>query len=441
MRILLDQGIFDMRNAGQNALLQVAVARVHNLWPEASIEITTFAPYLLKLYHPNAIPVSPDGRHTWYKRRRRFDRIRKLIPPFFLRFMMEMREDLWHRFPSLASSSIKESIKLRVIPGKKILSSGNKNDSSKLNSEQHDYANLVSGFDLMVATGSQYLTDIAKDAGSGVLDRLEAAIQNGIPTAMVGQGIGPIEDPKLLGKAKAVLPKVDLIFVREKLEAPKLLKSFGVDLAKVFVTGDDAVELAYKARSSKWGSGLGISIRVMPYTQVDQNELSIIEKVLINSAEKFQTRLIGLPISGSIHERDDKCIKQLAFPTKNFSISNKKFPTPLDIIMNTQQCRLVVTGTFHAAVFALAQGIPAICLAKSPSYVNKLTGLADLFSPGCEVILLDDTHLEEKLYQAIDRGWQSAEELRPILLEAAARQVEWGHCAYENLSKLVKNTD
>jgi hypothetical protein len=41
MHILLDQGIFDMRNAGQNAMLQAVVQRLKRFWPDASINITT----------------------------------------------------------------------------------------------------------------------------------------------------------------------------------------------------------------------------------------------------------------------------------------------------------------------------------------------------------------------------------------------------------------
>ena len=66
MRILLDQGIFDMRNAGQNAMLQMAVERMSRFWPDASIHITTVAPNTLKIYFPEANPEDPDESHIWY---------------------------------------------------------------------------------------------------------------------------------------------------------------------------------------------------------------------------------------------------------------------------------------------------------------------------------------------------------------------------------------
>lgn len=437
MKILLDQGIFDMRNIGQNALLQAAYERVHKLWPDAAIGITTIAPHLLKLYFPKAIPVSPDGQHAWHNGIGRFNKLRKAIPPYALRWLMESRESLWHRFPSLASNSGRDKIKSLL----EISTTGHDPETnapavaSSIN--RADYTKVVSGYDLMIATGSQYLTDIAREAGIAVLDRLETAIQIGIPTAMVGQGLGPIEDQELQQRARAVLPRVDLIFVRERLAAPELLASFGVDPEKVLITGDDAIELAYNARTSGIGSCIGVSLRVMPYTEVGNMQLSIIGKALREAGEKYQTKLVGLPISMSIHERDDRIIQSLFGDLRNFSMGRSIFPTPIDMIKRTQACRIVVAGTFHAALFALAQGIPAICLARAASYLNKLSGLADLFQPGCILVNLDDTNLPEHLSEAIDVAWGSADTWKPKLLEAAERQVQWGYQAYSRLLDLT----
>jgi polysaccharide pyruvyl transferase WcaK-like protein len=436
LRIILDQGIFDMRNAGQNALLQIAVQRVMNLWPDASIGITTFAPHLLKVYFPNAYPVSPDGHHGWFKDQDRFNRIHNLLPRFIWRFLLKFRENVGYRYPALQPSSIRnklnsirarEQAPLTEVDLEKVEMAG----------EEINYKDVVGGADLFIATGSQYMTDIAKEAGLAVLGRLEAAIQQGIPTAMVGQGMGPIEDPELRTRSKLILPTVDLIFVRERLEAPNLLKSLGVDPSRVLITGDDAVELAYKARTSTLGNGIGVSLRVMPYTSVDQDDLKIIETVLKRAASEFGVELVSLPISMSVHERDDLFIQKLLTGYSKVWMSGSKFQTPLEIIKNTQRCRLVVTGTFHAAVFAMGQGIPAVCLAKSASYVNKLTGLVDIFDGCGEVVLLNDEHLQEKLTAAVHNAWYSAESVRPKLLKAAARQINMGYTAYQSLFDLV----
>ncbi|MHC4692611.1 MAG: hypothetical protein ACYS67_07705, partial [Planctomycetota bacterium] len=41
MRILVENGSYNMRNQGDIAMLQVAVGRLHKLWPSALIEVPT----------------------------------------------------------------------------------------------------------------------------------------------------------------------------------------------------------------------------------------------------------------------------------------------------------------------------------------------------------------------------------------------------------------
>jgi hypothetical protein len=50
---------------------------------------------------------------------------------------------------------------------------------------------------------------------------------------------------------------------------------------------------------------------------------------------------------------------------------------------------------------------------------------------------LDDLHLKEELADAIDSSWRSAEFIRPQLLNAASRQVEWGYAGYERIYELL----
>ena len=47
MRILLDQGVYDLRNKGNVALTQVAVSRIQKMWSQASLQVMTSAPQIL----------------------------------------------------------------------------------------------------------------------------------------------------------------------------------------------------------------------------------------------------------------------------------------------------------------------------------------------------------------------------------------------------------
>ena len=55
-----------------------------------------------------------------------------------------------------------------------------------------------------------------------------------------------------------------------------------------------------------------------------------------------------------------------------------------------------MTGAYHAAVFALAQGIPVVCLSNSPYYLAKFQGLEDLFGVGCTIVTLSEPDFADK---------------------------------------------
>jgi polysaccharide pyruvyl transferase WcaK-like protein len=111
--------------------------------------------------------------------------------------------------------------------------------------------------------------------------------------------------------------------------------------------------------------------------------------------------------------------------------------TPQLVIDRIGECRIVVTGSYHGAVFALAQGIPVVALVKSTYYANKMLGLVQQFGVGCELVRLDEDALSERLTAAIDRAWADAERVRPRLLGAAAEQIERGPSAYGRLREIV----
>ena len=100
-------------------------------------------------------------------------------------------------------------------------------------------------------------------------------------------------------------------------------------------------------------------------------------------------------------------------------------------------CRIVVTGTYHAAVFALAKGIPVVGLSVSDDYSAKFLGLEDQFGIGCETVNLNTPDAMEQLRVAIARAWAGAESARAPLQNAALRQIEASRVAYERIKEFI----
>jgi colanic acid/amylovoran biosynthesis protein len=291
--------------------------------------------------------------------------------------------------------------------------------------------------DLLVVCGAGGFADSCREWNLSVLGTMDAAIQRGIPVAMFGQGMGPLNDPDVRSRAADVLPKVNLITLRGSRGGRELLEALGVAPACVLTTGDEAIELAYAACVREPGSAVGINLRVATYAGVETKAIEIVRPVLQKFARLHNVALLPIPIAFHEYARDHDAIRRLLAGYDDESDGGLTLDSPQMLIEQTARCRIVVTGAYHAAVFALAQGIPVVCLSDSLYYQSKFQGLQDLFGSGCAIVGLSDPHLRGRLTIAIKEAWDSAEVVRPLLLQSARNQIERSQGAYQQLRSLL----
>jgi polysaccharide pyruvyl transferase WcaK-like protein len=423
MRILVENGCYGLLNMGDVAMLQVAVARLSHLWPDAVIEVVTARPDLLAIYCPHTRPIPVRGRTTWLEDKRLLGgRLYRLWPNPIDGYLSKFDRRIRFRWPLLAYRWISLTSKFA---------------RSRSIKDVATFLQAVLEADLVIVAGGGNLTDVFARYATRLLDILGLATRYGKVTTMFGQGIGPIQNRLLLAKAKAVLPSLDLIAMREQRAGLPLLKSLGTTPERVVVTGDDAIELAYKARDATFGSGIGVNLRIASYSEVHGDHLEVVRTTLCAAAQRYRARIIPVPISHYADQSDPKAIRELLYGYDDASDGGEHLDSPSKVFSQISDCRLVVTGSYHAAVFALAQGIPVVGLVKSPFYIDKFLGLADQFGVGCDVISLDDPRWPEKLSAAIDAAWGSAEHVRPHLLEAARQQIACSRAAYQRVHDLM----
>lgn len=407
---------------GDLAMLQVAVSRLKGLWPDALIEVITSRPDLLTKFFPEVRPLMSPDSFIWFSSL--LTRLHRLIPSSTAQQHLPEFEWILHQhLPLLTRPILQRKLK-------KILA---------YNSSSKPLVGAVEAADLVVASGGGYITDFFPGKAARTLEILNLATWLHKPTVMLGHGLGPLQNPELRAKAKIVLPHVDLISLRESRAGIPLLDSLGVSHTCVTTTGDDAIELAYKARNTECGDGLGVNLRVAGYSSIAPEVLEIIRSALQQVAREKSIPLIPVPIANYHTEDDPQIIQKLLAGYDNDSDGGQSLDTPLKVIEQIGRCRVVVTGSYHAGVFALAQGIPVVSLAKSEYYVDKFLGLAAQFETGCEVILMDDEQLRDNLISAIDRTWRLAEQVSAQLLESAKKQVELGNAAYQQVYQLVES--
>jgi polysaccharide pyruvyl transferase WcaK-like protein len=419
----LGKGVSEYGNMGDVSMLQVAVDRLHKLFPTACLEVLTDSAENLARYCPAAKPLDNRGRALWFADGVLLGRYTDLVPGWILKLLVWTKRTIRARFPNLLTAILVRRLRRQ---------------------NRREEAGAVAAFtsalrkaDLFLICGAGGFYDGCQTWSLDVLDLLEAAVQRKRPAVMLGQGFGPLSDPVVLKRAAKILPLVNFITLRASRGSLDLLRSLGIPESKVQTTGDEALELGYESRSKECGQALGINIRYLASAWTDDNDIQSIRPVLQDFARRHEISLIPLPIAIHSGTRDDLAIQQLLIGFDEQSDGGKSLDSPLKVIKQVALCRVVVTGAYHAAVFALAQGIPVIAVAKSAYFSNKLLGLEDQFGEGCQTISLNEPDFPQRLQSAIERAWKSADQLREPLQTVALSQIESSRRAYERIRGLA----
>ena len=388
MRILIDQSGYDLLNIGDVAMLQGCVTRLRTHWPDAQIMVVAADPARLAAYCPGTTAIG----HTLADLRF----LRTLPPKARLAL-----EQAW----KMAGPYLARSAGACRTP-----------DNAPRTAVQ-----AVRVADLVVASGGGYLNDTFWWHASGVLSLLSLAQRLGKPTAMFGQGIGPMSRRLLRAQARAVFPRLAVLGLREEQIGRGLAISLGARPAAVRLTGDDALEHGAARQEpprpgapGPAGRGnavasqvLGLNLRVSGYAGVDQVTAAAVGRVVQDAASGLNADLVGLPVSRYATGADAGALRALTSAAHApASIAVEDIVTPEALAAAAARCRVVITGSYHAAVFSLAAGVPAVCLTNSRYYDAKFGGLAALFPGACWIVSLGHPDSAGRLRVAVRDAWK-----------------------------------
>jgi colanic acid/amylovoran biosynthesis protein len=291
--------------------------------------------------------------------------------------------------------------------------------------------------DLVLFSGAGGWTDMFPFYTTVMLDALEVALTAKRPIVMLSQGMGPVERPELRARMQRDLRRVKLIAVRDPGATVALLKEMGIANERIVLGADDAVALVFPNYAEGSRSSIGFNIRVGTYAGVERCLIPAIGKVLRNLAAKHGATLLPIPIAYGGAIPDGQACEEVLQARKGDRVVPESAPAPVEVIRQVGACRVVVTGAYHAAVFALAQGIPAVCVVGSPYFANKFGGLAVLFGDGCRNISVVDDDFETRLYEAADWGWAESGTLRQGLLDRSESLARTVVTVYDRLPSLL----
>ena len=407
-RILIQSGCYELDNLGDQSMLQAAIDGIRERLPNARFSVLSRSDDYLKRLAPDAHRVPVENRAAWKWVRSAYIAARKRMP---------------NLDPLIRRRAPRVHARLLRLKARRLVNH-----------------NALRDTQFMVLSGGGYFTDVFPGQAWSSLERIRAADAMGIPFAIVGHGFGPLRDAALLRAARELIPRAKLISIREGLASLPILKDLGVDTARVLVTGDDAVAHAWRRAGDQPGRSIGVNLRVAGYAGTTDDDVLAVRDALRDAVANIDCELIPLAVclARSVESESDASVAtRIIDGLENARIGSSVPATVGGLIDRISECRLVVTGSYHCAVFALSQGIPAVCIHRSEYYALKFRGLADRFRVGCAVIDRSDTAFHGKLRDAIQESWRAADEVRPKLLRAAEQQVETGRQAYDALCNII----
>ncbi|MEV0293571.1 polysaccharide pyruvyl transferase family protein [Nocardia sp. NPDC050710] len=426
IRVLVENGEYWLRNRGDIAMMAVTVERIRARWLRARIGVLTHQPAVLRGLLPEAEPICrPDwcwGSDGWSGRLSR-SAATKLVGPTALRWRAATdgpKDRLRAMRTGARSTAVAESIA-----------------EPETIEFPVEIPEAVRRADLVLALGGGYMTDVDRYQAHRTLNLLEYARGLGIPTALVGQGMGPLRDARLWRRAAEVLPGVDFVGLREGRRGPELLAQLGVSPDQMMVTGDDAVEFGYRLRDARIGTDIGVCLRVADYSRVSAAAQDTLGRVVRDRAAERDARVVPLIISEYASEDRLSTLPLLAGADRTLPPVGRG-ATAHDVARQVAHCRVLVTSAYHLAVFALSQGIPAVGVTASEYYDDKFHGLAGMFGTGLRVVHLDDPDLDARLSRTVGELWDAAPALRDPLQQKAMEQIDASRAGLERVFGLVE---
>jgi colanic acid/amylovoran biosynthesis protein len=419
LRIVVDPSGYTSSNIGDTAMLEVALGRLRSFWPLARLQVLFLERQWIEASDPPAEFLDAWGPYGWSADGALIRTTSKLAP---------------FADPVLASCRTFR----RWAPGvmRQIA-------RAALVCTQHDpravdrYLEAIRGADLLLVTGAGSISDAFKLHALVVLETIELALAGHAVTALVGQGIGPLADPLLRKRVASVLGQVDMLTLRDRATSLPLLESMGLPASRLEVTGDDAIALGRAAWPGTLGSAIGVNLRTAPYAGVGPDVIEVVATVVRDAARRHGTSLVAVPVMRAPGHDDLSAARQLIGDASPVTAASGP-TTPAELLQVLRGCRLVVAGSYHAALLALAMGIPAVAIVSSDYYAHKFRGLAGQFGhDACRIETTSDPAFAGRLKISIDEVWESGEALRDRLADAAANQVALSEASYQRLFELV----
>jgi len=275
---------------------------------------------------------------------------------------------------------------------------------------------------LFISGGGSLLQDVTSlRSPYYYLGLLWLAQRAGVPTMMLGQGVGPLHHPIARACTRRVLNRTQVITVRDQASAG-LLESLGVTVP-VEVTADPSflLEPDPSERLEAWWTAhipasrpvVGVALRRW-HSPDAHDRYRAISDALADMAERTGALLLFIPMQA---EQDLRVSDEVAGWTPAESRVLRLSLTPREMLALMGKCDFILAMRLHALIFAVRQAVPAFGLAYDPKVLD-FCHAANLPTPlpWCDITA-------SSLVDTLQTEWAARDVLCNLLRESGARLV------------------
>jgi len=193
MHILVENCNYLMRNLGDAAMLQVCVSRIRRAYPHAVVTVLTDAPSQLAIFCPDTRPLAPPAR-------KREALVRLWVHPRFPNSKL-LRWFLAKVYARCSSPPENKSLRSSWLFGLYACLYAR----CRYGIHAYRYLRAIAKSDLVVSAGGGLINDSFPGLAANLLATFSIAQAQGKKTALFGQGVGPLDDPKLARNAAQMM--------------------------------------------------------------------------------------------------------------------------------------------------------------------------------------------------------------------------------------------
>jgi colanic acid/amylovoran biosynthesis protein len=283
----------------------------------------------------------------------------------------------------------------------------------------YKFLDLLRTVDLLVYAGGGYFNDEFRHFFFELVTVAELVRHQRKPVVAFGQGIGPLSTPLVARPVEAFVRNLTAIGTRENITLRWAQSHLNSETLCVS-TGDDVLLDPDLPSPSELGSDLGVNVRLAFYSGIELAELGPLREAV---ARFFQAQGLTIIRSIPIKDTDDQSTQQVLAGLPIESCRAEKAAT----LSAIAKCRVVFTGSYHAAVFAYALGVTVVGLVGNRYYQQKFAGVAERFGTTPLVYTLANGSNEKNdlniLFNLLNRAWEAAPKNRARLIRARDEQI------------------